>query len=593
MAGSVSGLVAAEAAAASVAYDEVRAVGRTVWWLESRPREGGRVALMRSTDDGPPREVTPPEADVGNSLHGYGGGAYAVDNGRIWYVDAADGHIRLVDDRNGPQVVVERRTEDEHLGDLVASDGLLWCVRETGSGDELVEVTPDGSQRVLTSTEGFLGSPRPRAERLAWLRWDADRMPWDGAELLVANRSSTGLTDIERICGGREESVTQPYWDHDGRLWFVSDRTGWWNLYTWDSADSVPVAPMDADIAPPEWEAGYRTFWPLPDSDAVMIVHDGPKHRLVLKQGSRVRPIASRCTSFKPYLAMTDDELVGVAASPSRPPHVFALDRQRTGAERTLAAAAHAGPTSRLSMPEPLQATTVDGQPLRALVYPPAYAGADWRAPLVIRAHPGPTASVSTRLDWHVQFLTSNEFAVVDVDYRGSSGYGRTFRRSLYGRWGTVDVEDCAAVAQALLDAGRTQTGQIFVTGASAGGYTALQAVSRPSVFAGAVARSAIIDPHRWQNTAPRWQRPHAAALLGPAGEVNADRIARAVLLIHGSDDHVAPIADVRQLADALAARGSPCRLIELDAGHKLTAQQSTARALEAELAFYRQLLAT
>ena len=588
---SVSVFAAAGAAAATVAYDEVRATGGAVWWLESRPRDGGRVALMRLTGDGPAWEVTPPGADVGSGLHGYGGGAYAVDGGRVWYVDAADGHVRSVDGRTGVRVVVERRSVDEHLGDLVAANGRLWCVRETASGDELVEVRPDGTQGVLVAAEGFLGSPQPHGDRLAWLRWDADRMPWDGTELFVANRRSDGLTEVRRVAGGREESVTQPCWGPDGRLWFVSDRTGWWNLFTWAGEDLVAVAPVAADIAPPQWEAGYRSFCPLSTGGAVMIVHDGPEHRLVVQHGSSARSIETGYTSFKPYLAMAGNELVGVAASPTRPPHVFAVGWPEQSAVRVLAEPAPAWPTSRLSLPEPLQVATGNGQALRALVYPPAGAARDWCAPLVVRAHPGPTASVTNRLDWHVQFLTGNGFAVVDVDYRGSSGYGRTFRQSLYGRWGTVDVEDCTAVATALLDASHTRAGQIFISGASAGGYTALQAVSGPSMFAGAVARSAIIDPYRWQHTAPRWQRPHAAALLGPAGTVDADRITRPVLLVHGADDHVAPIADAERLAHALANRGSPSRLVVLDARHKLTAQQSTALALEAELDFYRGIL--
>jgi hypothetical protein len=264
--------------------------------------------------------------------------------------------------------VVERRSQDEHLGDLVvAVDGRLWCVRETASGDELVEVRPDGIQRILTATDGFLGSTRPLGKRVAWLRWDADRMPWDGTELLVAGRRSDGLAEIRRIAGGPEESVTQPCWGHDGRLWFASDRTGWWNLYTWAGGHRVPAAPMAADIAPPQWESGYPSFCPLPNGDAIMIVHDGPEHRLVVQHGSQARPIQTAYTSFKPYLAVADNELVGVGASPWRPPHVFALDWQQPGNQRVLAEPATTWPTRRLSLAESLRVPTSDGQTLRAL----------------------------------------------------------------------------------------------------------------------------------------------------------------------------------------------------------------------------------
>lgn len=192
-----------------------------------------------------------------------------------------------------------------------------------------------------------------------------------------------------------------------------------------------------------------------------------------------------------------------------------------------------------------------------------------------------------------MQFLTSKGFAVVDVDYRGSSGYGRAFRRSVHGQWGDADAHDCTAVAEHFIDMGRVRPGQVFITGASAGGYTALHAVSRPSVFTAAVARSAIVDPSRWRQIAPRWQRPHAAALVGPAGRVDPAAVERPVLLIHGADDHIAPVADVRSLAAGLAARGRRHRLIVLGAaGHRLSAEQEAAQALDAEVDFYRSVTA-
>jgi dipeptidyl aminopeptidase/acylaminoacyl peptidase len=210
---------------------------------------------------------------------------------------------------------------------------------------------------------------------------------------------------------------------------------------------------------------------------------------------------------------------------------------------------------------------------------------------MVVRAHPGPTSAVTMRLDCHVQFLTSRGFAVVDVDYRGSTGYGREFRQALDGRWGDADVADCAAVAQHFITAGQAAPRAVFIFGASAGGYTALQAVSRETVFAGAVARSAIVDPRRWQTTAPRWQRPHAARLAGPAGAVVAHRVVRPVLLVHGASDHVANVTDVVELAQGLAARGREHQFLLLGAGHELSAQAEHARALDAEAAFYASII--
>ncbi|MEV4709600.1 prolyl oligopeptidase family serine peptidase [Actinoplanes sp. NPDC049316] len=588
MSGLRSPLPALDAAAAAVAYDEVRVSAGAVWWLESRPDEGGRVALMRLDAGGPAEEVTPAGADVGCDLHGYGGSAYAVAGERIFYVDRRDGHIH-VKDKHDVHVVLRRRSADEFLGDLAASADRVWCIRETVSGDELIELLPDGRFQVMLATEGFLGSPRPAPGRLAWLRWDADRMPWDGCELFLGARDADGIGHVQRVAGGRDVSVTQPQWDHQGRLWFISDQSGWWNLYRHDGEEVTNVAPIATDNAPPEWEAGYCTFVLTPQGGAIMIGLGGPRHELLVTGQNGTRRIETGYTSFKPYLAVDSDQLYAIAASSTHASNVIRLNLGASTAPEVITTAADS--YDGISLPEIVHCPTASGEAVTALVYPPWGASADWCAPLVVRAHPGPTSSINSRLDWHVQYLTSHGFAVADVDYRGSSGYGRTFRRELYGRWGTVDVEDCIAVAGHLLSAGRTIPGRVFITGASAGGYTALQAVSQPSPFSGAVARSAIIDPDRWRLTAPRWQRPHAGALTGPAGTVSAELIQQPVLLIHGSDDHVAPVSDVRQLGCGLEAKGLAHRLLIVDARHRMSAQQAAARALEAELAFYRELL--
>ena len=580
--------VSAFDATASGAIDELCVTQADLWWLEVLPHDHGRVALVQVAADGARREPLGPNADVGSDLHGYGGGAYAVDGPLIWYVDRSDGDLRLFD-RHGARTVL-RCTPDEHLGDLSAHEGVLWCVRESSNGDQLLEIRPDGTHRVLVDDNGFLGSPRPSASRLAWLRWDADRMPWDGSELYAATRSGAEPTDIQRVAGGRDESVTQPRWDDTGALWFLSDRDGWWSVYRWRDG-STPATALSAqvDLAVPQWEAGYQSYAVLPGGGVVVVAYDGPWHRVLLQDRDGLRRIPSDSTSFKPYLAVRDQQLFAIAAAPDQAPHVTTIDLSRSGVTGT----ASPSPTRSWSAhhPEFLRLPTPDGQTITALIHSPTQAARRSLAPLIVRAHPGPTSAISSRLDGYIRYMTSQGFTVADVDYRGSSGYGRAFRRSLYGQWGTADVQDCIAVAEKLLADGRAVPGAIFITGASAGGFTALQAVSQPSIFAGAVARSAIIDPLRWQRTAPRWQRPHAAALTGPAGAVQADRIQRPVLFIHGSDDHIAPLDDVVALTDGLTGHGMPHQLFVLDARHELGAQESTSRALEAEHRFYEALL--
>jgi dienelactone hydrolase len=580
-----SGLSARAAAHASVAFDEVRVAHGAVWWLQSLPEEG-RTVLMRRRGAGPAEEVTPPGADVGTAAHGYGGGAYAVDAGRIWYVEAVDGQLHMVDGAGARPVAghLDRRAT---FGDLTCMDGHLLCVREDTDGDQLVRITSDGSTQVLAGTAGFFAAPRPRGGRLTWLHWSTDQMPWDGSELLVASYDAGGLGPVRRVAGGGDESVVQPDWAADGGLLFVSDRTGWWNLYHSGLGSVRPVAPMAADIAPAAWEFGYASYVELAGGRIAATVHDGPRQRLVVfGPDEATTTLATPYTSFKPYLARRGTQVVAIVASPVHAPHVVAIDVDDPARREVIAAPPADRGELPWSQPELIDVPTPTG-PVSAALYPPVGAGLDWSAPLVVRAHPGPTASVSLRLDWHVQFLASHGFAVVDVNYRGSTGYGRRLRQSLYGRWGSFDVEDCAAAAARLIEMGRTRRGEVFIAGASAGGYTALRAVSRSGVFAGAVARSAIVDPRHWQQAAPRWQRPHAARLAEGAPAVTATGICRPVLLIHGEADTVAPLDDVTALAHDLAAAGRPHRLVVLAAsGHHRAGQ-----ALQEELDFYRSLL--
>jgi dipeptidyl aminopeptidase/acylaminoacyl peptidase len=590
------GLEAAHVAHATASYDAVTLARCAAWWLESLPAEGGRAALLSAPlPGGDIIEATPPETNVGSSIHAYGGGAYAIDDTRIWYVDSSDGQIHTVDAQAENHIAFGAEFKDiTAYGDLTAYGGQLVAVGETADGDRLVQFPADeSSPRTLARTDGFFAAPRPHGDRLAWLSWERDRMPWDATQLRVANLHDGELNDALVIAGGDNESVLEPQWSATHGLTFLSDRSGWWNLYSWDGNDVQPLVTLDADIAAAPWELGYSSYVHLPGGRIAMTVHDGPRQRLVVHHSDGRRdPVDLPFSTIKPYLAADHDRLYCIASAPTALAQVIAIDLGAYGRWRPLSRPQNID----WAGPDPVTPTefsfTGPGGRLNALLYPPHNASTGWSAPMVVRAHPGPTASMTLRPDPQVQYLCSHGLAVVDVDYRGSTGYSRSFRQELHDEWGTVDVDDCIAVVEHLIAAGRTVRGQIFITGASAGGYTALHAVSRSDIFAGAVARSAIIDPKRWQQTAPRWQRPHAVALAGQAGPVRATAVRRPVLLIHGAGDHVAPLADVTELADALAAQDKPCKLLVLGAaGHEFGAKDDTVRALEAELAFYRGLL--
>ncbi|SBV28247.1 Dipeptidyl aminopeptidase/acylaminoacyl peptidase [Micromonospora krabiensis] len=582
-----------DAVRASVSYDQLRIGDDGLFWLETRPDAGGGTTVTQWRSGEGKRDVSPKGFDVASGLHAYGGGSFAVAEGTLWCV-GGDGLYRSR--RRGDELELVAHGS---FGDLTVGAGELLAVRESDQGDELVAVTLTGvpPMRTLAVSRGFLGAPRPGPGRLAWTAWSERDMPWDACEVWVASYSPRGvIKNPVKLAGGPDESAAEPQWGPDGALYFVSDRTGWWNLYRWDGLKVEAVAPIAGECAAEPWELGYASYGFLDDGRIAVAVQEGPRHRLVvIEPDGVVRPVDLPYTSIKPYLAVRGTTVAMIGSSPTAAPQVALVDLAGTDPEvEVLARPEDAGLEGvGVSTPTELRVRVANGREVLALVYPPTGAAADWQAPVVVRAHPGPTASCLLRLDWQAQFFTSRGFAVVDVDYLGSTGYGRVFRESLYGRWGLDDVGDCAAVAGHLLSTGRAVPGQVFIRGASAGGYTALHAVAQDGPFAAATAVSAIVDPDRWAETVPRFQRPHALRLRGGAGRVRAAAVQGPVLLIHGTADEVAVVEDVRDLAEELRSLGmAPEVLLLADVGHYVASSHRAGAALEAELAHYRSVMA-
>ncbi|WP_434739359.1 S9 family peptidase [Micromonospora sp. SH-82] len=549
--------------------------------------------LVRWTPAEGVRDAGPTAFRIGSPVHAYGGGCYAVVDRELWCVDDR-GLYRRPRDGGGDLELVDSGA----VGGLVAGTGEVLGVRETDQGDELVavECAESSRVRVLAASAGFFGTPQPGPGFLAWSSWRVDDMPWDACEVWVAAYEPGGrLTDRRRVAGGPGESAIEPRWGPDGALYFVSDRGGWWNLFRWNGQEVQAVAPLAAECAAEPWELGYSSYGFLDDGRIAVVVQEGPRHRLVLIDAEgTAEPVALPYTSMKPYVVVDGQAVALIAASPTAASQVV-LVHLGAGAPR-VEVVARSEPyrliSAAVSTPTELRVQVEEDRQVTALLYPPTGAASGWRAPLIVRAHPGPTASCLLRLDWQTQFFTSRGFAVVDVDYLGSTGYGRPFRQALYGRWGWDDVHDCRAVAEHLLATGQAVPGQVFIRGASAGGYTALQAVAQDGPFAAATAVSAIVDPDRWAATVPRFQRAHAHRLRGGAGRVPAGLIHRPVLLIHGTNDTVATATDVQNLAAQLTDRDQPGRLLLLDSvGHYVATSHRAREALDAELDHYRSVI--
>jgi dipeptidyl aminopeptidase/acylaminoacyl peptidase len=611
---------AERAAAASITFDELRFADDRLLWLESRPSKAGRSVLVEWTPSGGQRDALPEWANVGSAVYSYGGGSYTAAGGAVWFCHA-DGRIWRSTGGQPPAPVTPQASEDlpVRYADLWPAPGAgdrLLCVREHDSGGEgwsdivVVEADMPGQEpRRLTGGWDFHAHPRPDPDgrRLAWLTWSDPLLPWDGTWLWTADLTTIGdhleLGEPTLVAGGPGESVLQPTWAPDGHLYFLSDRSGWWNLYRHhnDQIDTVLLA--EAEMAAAPWELGYATYAFLPAGRIAIVLQNGPHHRLAIHDptAGTATEMALPYTSIKPYLSAHGYRVALIGASPTQAPTVAVVDTT-TGRVEELAAPPSLAPADQLSTPDSISIPTRDGSAAHGMYYPPASARTTERRrppPVIIRPHPGPTANTTMRLDPALQFFTSHGYAVLDLDYRGSTGYGRAYRQALNGHWGILDVTDCVDAADNLTIATLADPARVYISGASAGGYTTLRALAITTRFAAGTARSAIADPATWRDTVPRFQRHHTTDLIGPWPDAadryqtrsalhDAEHISAPLLLLHGERDRIAPVGPVRDLATRLNKASKPATLITYrDEGHTFRREANIANALRAELAHY------
>ena len=475
-----------------VQVSETRAEGDATYWLESRPADGGRTRLMCHRPDGGVRTVTPSDVNCRTRVHEYGGGAYAVHDTTVFFVNFDDQRLYRLVPGSPPHAITEAPPQPCSLryADMCPTpDGRrLVCVRERHEDaavhNELVLVDADGAGPpvVLDHGHDFYSFPRvsPDGTRLAWTVWDHPNMPWDATELMVGELSQEGvLSEVRRVAGGAGESIFQPAWSPAGRLHFVSDRTGWGNLYELGPRGVRALAPMQAEAGEPQWTFGQSSYAFVPDGIAV-ILREGPRQRMaLLSPGSaEVVDLPLAHTSFDvPYLRAAGNRLVFVAGGPTLAEGVVCWDRDsgRVQTLRTTLTVPIA--PSGISVPREIAFPTSGGATAHALFYAPRNGErsgvGDELPPAIVVSHGGPTGQTSTCLDLAVQLWTSRGFAVIDVDYRGSTGYGRAYREALRGQWGVADVEDCVNAARHL--AAEVDLRRLAIRGASAGGYTTLR----------------------------------------------------------------------------------------------------------------------
>ncbi|MFS3134356.1 S9 family peptidase [Gluconacetobacter sacchari] len=602
----------------------VQADGEAVYWLETRPAEAGRTVLVRWTAAGGISDVTPPPFDIGTRAHEYGGGAYVAAAGRIAFSHRPDGSVWIVPPGRAPRVLCT--VPGLRFADFAFSpDGAtLFCVREDHRApgeptSTLVAFATDGDAdpatqpgQVLVSGPDFVSSPRPSPDGawLAWIEWDHPAMPWDATRLRLAGLTTrdghTALADLRTLAEG-DASVIEPSWAGPATLLAASDRDGWWNLLRWTVPDGAAeaIAPMQAEIGLPHWVFGQRSYLPLPDGTILAIaIEDGAPRTLHLT-GPVARPVALGHPAQCPSL-LADGSFAWLDTPPDDAPAIR-LGRMNAPSRVLRAAATLDLAPSDIARAETIRFPLPDGRHTgHAFFYPPAnsrFQGpADERPPLIVMAHGGPTGRAGSAFAYKVQWWTSRGFAVVDVNYRGSTGFGRAYRRELEGQWGIADVEDCIAACRHLIETGRVDPARIAIRGSSAGGLTVLLALANSDLFAAGASLYGVTDLRALAQETHKFESRYLDSLVGPwpAAEATylvrspltrADAIRTPVLLLHGLADAVVPPAQARAMADALAANRIPHAHYTFEGeAHGFRREETVRRALELELDFYGRI---
>ncbi len=599
-------------------FAAVQPDGERVSWLEYRSDQGGRGVVV--TRDG---DVTPAGVNVRTRVHEYGGGACWWHGDAVYYSDFDDSRLYRQDAAGEPRPLTPEPPEPHSLryaDGCVTPDGrTVVCVRERHEDEvhnELVVLPADGSGEpaVLVDGHDFFSRPRldPAGRRLSWLAWDHPRMPWDGTELWLADYVDGTVENARKVAGGEEESIFQPDWSPDGVLHFCSDRSGWWNVQRLESDGSVRALTSleGAEIGYPEWVFGMARYAFVAGGRIACVVTRDAADSLALldPESGALEPVELEWTAYDSTALASDGERLAFSAGSPRTPETLVLLDPRTGEEERIARASDLVlDPSYVSVPRAIDFPTRDGGTAHAFFYPPASADcegpADELPPLRVICHGGPTSHTHPRFSFWNHFFTTRGIGVVDVNYRGSTGYGRAYRQLLNGRWGEIDWQDCVSAAEYLAEQGEADPDRAWVEGGSAGGYVVLCALTfDPTAFAAGVSYFGVADAEALALYTHKFESRYLDSMIGPypAGKdiyrerspVHfSDRLERPLLLLQGLDDKVVLPSQAEAMVEVLEQKGIPYAYLPFEGeGHGFRKEENILRGLEAELSFVAQL---
>ncbi|MGA2552040.1 MAG: S9 family peptidase [Burkholderiaceae bacterium] len=599
--------------------DQPQLDGSTVCWIEGRPKEGGRAAVMCAGPSRATYELSSAHLNVRSRVHEYGGGAYLVSDGILYASHFEDNRVYRCARGEAPQALTAAATERFADFAMDAARSRLIAVREDHglAGKEpqnaLVAIPLDGSAsiRVLVDGSDFFSSPclSPRGDSLAWLSWRHPQMPWDGCELWTAGIAPDGsLVDRKLRAGGPRESLFQPAWSPDGVLYVISDRSGWWNLYRVDGDDVVPICPMQADFGRAQWVLGMSTYG-FESAHAIIATYTLEGESCLARidlRSDHFEPLASAYSDID-TLRVGDGQILVLAGSPQKPSEIATI-ALADGLTRVLAKSVEVPvPAGSVSIAESFRFPSTGPRQVHAFYYAPLNPNfclpEGERPPLVVVSHGGPTSRTTNAFRLAVQFWTSRGFAVLDVNYGGSSGFGRRYREALNGRWGIVDVDDCIAGARFLAERGRVDPQRLVIRGGSAGGFTTLCALTFHDTFKAGASYYGVSDLKALDRDTHKFESRYTDTLLAEEPERtrlyferspihHVDRLACPVIFFQGLDDRVVPPSQSEMMVEALRERGIALAYLPLEGeGHGFRRAENIQKTLDAELYFYCRVL--
>ncbi|MFC0252396.1 S9 family peptidase [Massilia consociata] len=582
--------------------------GASLYWLEGRASEAGRSTLV-GTQSG---ELTPAPFNVRSKVHEYGGGACTVAAGVAWFSHHADSRLYRIEPGSAPVPVTAEGNQHRYADFVVDARRrrLVGVVEDHSAGGHYPDNTIcaigfDGSETVLVDGNDFYAAPRlsPDGRQLAWLCWDHPRMPWEGTELWLADVLEDGsLVNGRLVAGGPQESICQPEWSPDGVLHFVSDRSGWWNLYRYNHGVVHPLCPREAEFGGPHWTFGGSLYGFRSNDEIVCAYVEGGVSKLARLRGGALTEVPTPYQEIR-ELRVNAHTVALLGGAPTVALELVRIDLDGGRHEVLARSIAQLPPQGYLSVPDSISYPSANGRTAYAFHYPPTnadFAPQDGELPpLIVIGHGGPTGMAASTLKLATQFWTSRGFAVLDVNYGGSTGFGRAYRDLLKGQWGVVDVEDCVAGARFLASQGLVDPDRLLVRGSSAGGLTTLSALAFHDVFKAGACYYGVSDLAGLDADSHKFESHYNQYLIAPPERAQAvyrerspihhtDKLDRPMIFFQGLDDMVVPPQQSETMVEALRARKLPVAYLTLEGeGHGFRKPDSVVRTLEAELYFY------